>query len=66
MLVIHGTADDNVLFDHTLRLAEALQQRATPFELMIYPGKAHGITGRGPRLHLYRLVDDFFTRHLKP
>ncbi|WP_158218797.1 alpha/beta fold hydrolase [Roseateles aquatilis] len=66
LLVIHGTADDNVLFEHTLRLAEALQNQAAPFELMIYPGKAHGIAGRGPKLHLYRTIDAFFARSLAP
>ncbi len=64
LLLIHGTADDNVLFEHTLRLTEALQQRSKPFEMMVYPGKAHGITGRGARLHLYRMIDAFFAREL--
>lgn len=66
LLLIHGTADDNVLFEHTLRLTEALQQQARPFELMVYPGKAHGIVGRGAKLHLHRTIDAFFARQLKP
>ncbi|WAC75578.1 DPP IV N-terminal domain-containing protein [Roseateles sp. SL47] len=64
LLVIHGTADDNVLFEHTLRLSEAFQKQSIPFEMMVYPGKAHGIVGRGARLHLYRTVDAFFARTL--
>ncbi|WP_423594282.1 alpha/beta fold hydrolase [Roseateles sp. MS654] len=64
LLIVHGTADDNVLFEHTLRLAEALQNEAAPFELMIYPGKAHGIAGRSAKLHLYRTIDAFFARTL--
>lgn len=66
LLLVHGTADDNVLFEHTLRLVEALQNAGKIFDLQIYPGKAHGIAGRAARLHLYRTMDAFFERHLKP
>lgn len=64
LLLVHGTADDNVLFEHTLRLVEALQNAGKTFDLQIYPGKAHGIAGRAARLHLYRTMDAFFGRHL--
>jgi dipeptidyl-peptidase 4 len=66
LLLVHGTADDNVLFDHSLRLIEALQNAGKRFDLQIYPGKAHGIAGRAARLHLYRTMDAFFGQHLKP
>ncbi|MBV8035879.1 alpha/beta fold hydrolase [Roseateles sp.] len=66
LLLVHGTADDNVLFEHSLRLVEALQTAGKTFDLQIYPGKAHGIAGRAARLHLYRTMDAFFERHLKP
>lgn len=66
LLLVHGTADDNVLFEHTLRLVEALQNAGKTFDLQIYPGKAHGIAGRAARLHLYRTMDAFFERHLQP
>jgi len=66
LLLVHGTADDNVLFEHTLRLVEALQNAGKTFDLQIYPGKAHGIAGRAARLHLYRTMDAFFERHLLP
>lgn len=65
LLLVHGTADDNVLFEHTLRLVEALQTAGKTFDLQIYPGKAHGIAGRAARLHLYRTMDAFFARHLQ-
>jgi dipeptidyl-peptidase-4 len=65
LLLVHGTADDNVLFEHTLRLVDALQTAGKTFDLQIYPGKAHGIAGRAARLHLYRTMDAFFARHLK-
>lgn len=65
-LLVHGTADDNVLFEHSLQLMKALQQKAIPFESMIYPGGAHGIYGRGPQQHVYRTLTNFFERHLEP
>jgi len=65
LLLVHGTADDNVLFEHTLRLVEALQNAGKTFDLQVYPGKAHGIAGRAARLHLYRTLDAFFERHLQ-
>ena len=66
LMLVHGTADDNVLFEHTLRLIEALQAQSLPFELMIYPGKAHGIAGRAAQLHLFRTCFAFFDRALRP
>ncbi|MBA4215900.1 MAG: hypothetical protein C0460_01050 [Methylibium sp.] len=66
LLLVHGTADDNVLFEHTLRLVEALQTAGKTFDLQIYPGKAHGIAGRAAQLHLYRTMDAFFDQHLQP
>ncbi len=66
LMLVHGTADDNVLFEHSLRLIEALQNQGKVFDVLVYPGKAHGIAGRRARLHLYRSMDVFFERHLKP
>jgi dipeptidyl-peptidase-4 len=66
LMLIHGTADDNVLFENTLRLISALQAEGKLFETVIYPGQAHGIAGRKPRFHLARTQTDFFLRHLKP
>ena len=67
LLIAHGTADDNVLFEHSLRLIEALQKEGKVFQTDIYPGLAHGLAGGpGVRLHLYRTLDDFFARTLKP
>ncbi|CAN5291836.1 S9 family peptidase [soil metagenome] len=66
LLLVHGTADDNVLFEHSLRLIEALQNAGRVFDTIIYPGKAHGISGRVARLHLDRSLEAFFDRHLKP
>lgn len=65
LLIIHGMADDNVFFDHTVQLIDALQEAARPFELMTYPGKRHRIVGEAENTHLWNLYLDFFGRHLK-
>lgn len=64
LLLIHGMADDNVLFSNTLELMGALQKRAQPFELMTYPGAKHGLSGKDA-LHRYRISETFFDRCLK-
>lgn len=64
LLLVHGMADDNVLFEHTLALMSRLQDASIPFELMVYPGRAHGLRGKGTRLHVYRTITNFFARHL--
>jgi dipeptidyl-peptidase-4 len=41
----HGTGDDNVHFQNTLKLVDALQKEGKKFELMIYPDGMHGYRG---------------------
>lgn len=65
LLLIHGMADDNVLFTHSTRLMQALQEQGTLFELMTYPGAKHSLAGRHVAAHRYHLIHDFFERHLK-
>ncbi|MGH8110014.1 MAG: DPP IV N-terminal domain-containing protein [Arenimonas sp.] len=64
LLLIHGMADDNVLFTNSTKLMSELQKRGTSFELMTYPGAKHGLRG-SDALHRYRLTEDFFNRCLK-
>jgi dipeptidyl-peptidase-4 len=65
LLLIHGMADDNVLFTNSTALMSALQKRGQPFELMTYPGAKHGLKG-ADNLHRLKLTGDFFDRCLKP
>jgi dipeptidyl-peptidase-4 len=65
LLLVHGMADDNVLFQHTLALTTALQRESIPFEFMAYPGAAHGIRGRNNQLHVFRTITRFFERELE-
>lgn len=66
LLLIHGMADDNVLFTHSTALMAALQQRAFPFEFMGYPGGKHALVGIPIRTHVYEGIDRFFARALAP
>ena len=64
LLLMHGMADDNVLFTHTTKLLSALQERGVPFELMTYPGARHSLQERDVAVHRYRTILDFFARRL--
>ncbi|WP_395792605.1 DPP IV N-terminal domain-containing protein [Aquimonas sp.] len=64
LLLLHGMADDNVLFVNSTRLMAALQARAQPFELMTYPGAKHGLQKKDA-LHRFRVTENFFARCLQ-
>jgi len=66
LLLVHGMADDNVLFTNSTMLMQRLQASGKQFELMTYPGGKHGLI-RLPEMgkHFYDLVIDFFERELK-
>ncbi len=63
--LIHGMADDNVLFENSLMLAQKLQELGTVFSFMAYPGRAHGLAGTNTQKHVYRSIADFFDQHLR-
>ncbi len=65
LLLLHGMADDNVLFSNATRLMSMLQAAGTPFELMTFPGARHGLQGADLR-YRYRLTEAFFARRLMP
>ena len=65
LLLVHGMADDNVLFSNSTALMSALQKRGQPFELMTYPGAKHGLRGTD-LLHRLRVSAAFFDRCLRP
>ena len=63
LLLIHGMADDNVLFVNSTRLIDELQNRGILFNLMTYPGAKHGISKKSSNLHVYRTIANFFDQH---
>ena len=64
LLLLHGMADDNVLFANTTKLMSALQTRAIGFELMTYPGAKHSLSG-SDNLHKLKTIEAFFRRCLR-
>jgi dipeptidyl-peptidase-4 len=66
LLIIHGMADDNVLFTHSTLLFKALQDRGVTFEMMTYPGAKHALQQRPVAIHRLKTILDFFQRHLHP
>ncbi len=63
LFLIHNISDDNVHFQNTLQMCDALEKAGKPFELMIYPQKTHEVSGMY-RKHLLETMTDFFDRHL--
>lgn len=62
VLIAHNLEDDNVLFQNTVRMAEALELAGKPFDLMVYTNKSHHlVTGRD---HFNRMLVEFFERNL--
>lgn len=64
LLLIHGSGDDNVHVQNSMRMAEALIQADKDFDFMIYPDKNHGIYGGNTQIHLYRKMTQFINNNL--
>lgn len=65
LLLIHGSADDNVHVQNTMAYAEALVQANKQFDMHIYTNRDHGIYGGNTRYHLYTKMSDFLFNNLK-
>ncbi len=63
-LLVHGSGDDNVHVQNSMRMIEALIQANKPFDWVIYPDKNHGIYGGNTRLHLYNKMTNFVKNNL--
>jgi dipeptidyl-peptidase-4 len=67
LLVVHGTGDDNVHYQGTEALINALVAANKPFTMMAYPNRTHGIfEGKGTTLHLYGLLTRYLNEKLPP
>lgn len=64
LLLVHGTADDNVHLQNSLMLSEAFINAGKSFDSEYYTDKAHGISGGATRLHLYNRMTDFILKNL--
>lgn len=63
-LLIHGTGDDNVHFQNSVDLVNALISADKQFETFYYPNRNHGISGGNTTWHLYTQMTDFLKRKL--
>lgn len=64
LLLVHGSADDNVHVQNTMQMVQALIQADKQFDWLIYPDYDHGIYGGNARLHLYTKMTDYILENL--
>lgn len=65
LLLVHGSGDDNVHYQGTERLVNALVAAGRPFSMMVYPNRTHGIfEGEGTTVHVYSLLARYLTENL--
>lgn len=66
LLIVHGTADDNVHPQNTTAMVDALVEAGRPFDMALYPYRTHSIAGRGTRVHLFDRITTYLVGHLSP
>jgi dipeptidyl-peptidase 4 len=64
LLLIHGTADDNVHYQNTLEYVDKLVQEGKQFNMFVYPNRDHSIYGGNTRLHLNNMMSNFIKNNL--
>lgn len=65
LLLVHGTADDNVHFRNAAEMSEALVQADKQFDMQVYTNRNHSIFGGNTRYHLFTRIVNFFNANLK-
>ena len=63
-LLVHGMGDDNVHFQNTAEMVNALVNANKQFDTYFYPNRNHGIYGGTTRLHLYNKMTEFILNKL--
>jgi len=63
LLIIHGMADDNVVFENATEIISAMQEANVPFEMMLYPGYTHRVSGEQISPHRYNTIFRFLESH---
>jgi dipeptidyl-peptidase-4 len=64
LLIVHGSGDDNVHYQNTEMMVNALVAANRPFQLMVYPNRTHSISGGATRQHLFTLLTKFVEDNL--
>jgi dipeptidyl-peptidase 4 len=65
LLLVHGSSDDNVHFQNSVQVVDALIKAGKQFRFMMYPNKTHGIAGTAARTHLFHMIEDHFREELR-
>ena len=63
LLIVHGMADDNVVFENATEIISVLQENNVPFEMMLYPGYTHRVSGEKISPHLWNTYMRFLKAH---
>jgi dipeptidyl-peptidase-4 len=64
LLLIHGSSDDVVLLQHSLRYVRECVRRNKPVDFFIYPEHGHNVVGRD-RVHLFEMIEHFLVENLR-
>ncbi len=64
LLIMHGTADDNVHLMNTMQYVSVLQSKGRFCDMFLYPNMNHSIFGCDARLNVYSKMLDYFNRNL--
>ncbi len=64
LLLVHGDLDDNVHFQNAVQMIAALQAAGKQFDLMVYPGLNHALSGSSAQLHLFTMMTKYVRDHL--
>ncbi|MGH7646462.1 MAG: S9 family peptidase, partial [Gemmatimonadales bacterium] len=64
LLIVHGSGDDNVHYQNTEAMVNALIAAKRPFSLMVYPNRTHSISGGPTRQHLFELLTRYIEEKL--
>ena len=59
LLLVHGSGDDNVHYQNSMEMINALVAANKDFDFFVYPDRNHGIYGGNTRLHLFNMMMDF-------
>jgi len=63
LLMIHGSSDDVVLWQHSLRYIRECVRKGKPIDYFVYPEHLHNVLGKD-RVHLFEKIDQFFQENL--
>ena len=63
-LLIHGSGDDNVHYQNTMEMINALVKANKQFDMFTYPNRNHGIYGGNTRNHLFQMMLSYIEENL--